>query len=125
MKKTNILIGNSFPLSLVRREINITPLDFGELRRSIAMSAVFSFWGHQNSLAEVSTLLQCDLTPLNERPSLMLSERNLPMLNGMEFAECYLVVPEYRQGFRPKINSEPEKSDILNWNYLKIIWKVE
>ena len=118
------LIGNSFPWSLVRREITAVPLSFAEFRQEIAEIQLVSFWGHPETLADVSKMCGCDLTPQQERLALSLSPEKLPELNGTAFRICYLVSPDYRVSFRPSLNPAcPETPEIDGWSILKIIWK--
>ncbi|MCX6878610.1 MAG: hypothetical protein NTW21_33065 [Verrucomicrobia bacterium] len=43
------LLGNAFPLTLVRRPVRIEPHPLDELRQAIAARGCVSFWGHANA----------------------------------------------------------------------------
>jgi hypothetical protein len=119
----NLLIGSTFPLSLIRRKVSITPESLTLLKTAIASTdKICSFWGHQNTLNAVNSLLGTDLTPLTERPSLLLNSDNMPVLCGEIFNECWVVSPNYISGFRPQIGVEVKKEEITGWEILKIIW---
>lgn len=115
-----ILIGNSFPLSLIRREVSISPYPLKELFNEMKNSEIVSFWGHRNTLEAVKATLGIDLTPPCERPALTLSLANKPVLDGVEFSECWILSPDYRKNFRPAIGEEVSADDICNWQCLKI-----
>ena len=117
-----ILIGNSFPLSLIRRNVRIEPVGRDELLATIKGRQIASFWGHSNTLAAANDWLGVDLTPKTERPALHLSDNKLPQLDGMEYQACFILSPNYRPGFRPAIGAEVDAADILGWQVLKIIW---
>ena len=119
-----ILIGSTFPLSLIRRKVSITPEPLTLLQTIIASTdMICSFWGHQNTLSAVNSLLGTDLTPLSERPSLLLNSDNMPILYGEIFNECWVVSPNYVSGFRPQIGVEVKKDEITGWEILKITWE--
>jgi hypothetical protein len=119
----NLLIGSTFPLSLIRRKVSITPESLTLLKTAISSTDIIcSFWGHQNTLNAVNALLGTDLTPLTERPSLLLNSDNMPILCGETFNECWVVSPNYVSGFRPQIGVEVKKEEITGWEILKIIW---
>lgn len=119
----NLLIGNSFPLPLIRRDVRITLSSREELRRQMANRPVASFWGHANTLAAAGQWLGMDLTPATERPALTLSPEQLPMLDGQVYHECYVLSPDYRPGFRPAIGVEVSSKDILGWQLLHLTWE--
>ena len=118
-----ILIGNSFPLSLIRRSVHIVPVGRDELLAAIKGRQIASFWGHANTLAAANGWLGVDVTPKTERPALSLSLDKLPLLDGVEYHECFILSPDYRPGFRPAIGAEVDAADILGWQILKIIWE--
>ena len=118
-----LLIGNSFPLSLVRRKVVIEVLSRDALLEVMGGKKLASFWGHANTLKAVNAWLGIDLTPKTERPALCLSEDKLPLLDGVEYKACFILSPDYRQGFRPAIGSEVDAADILGWQVLKISWE--
>ena len=118
-----LLIGNSFPLPLIRREVHITLVTREELLRHVQDQFIASFWGHANTLPAVNAWLGLDLTPRVERPALTLSPEQLPMLDGHAYRECYVLSPDYRPGFRPAIGVEVPPNEILGWQLLHLQWK--
>ena len=123
MKGNSILIGNSFPLALVRRRVVIEPLAVEELREVARCRGVVSFWGHANTLAAASRELDCDLAPSGERPALTLDADGFPALAGRSYRECYVLSPDYRPGFRPAIGVEVSLEQIASWQALRLNWK--
>ena len=117
-----ILIGNSFPLSLIRRPVQITPSSLDDLKLELSAGDVVSFWGHRNTLAAAEKLIGYDLTPQEERPVVRLTENALPELEGTEFSECWIVSPNYSSDFRPAIGEEIPPEKIASWQCLKIIF---
>ncbi len=120
---SSVLIGNSFPLSLIRRNVRIELVGREELLASLENRQIASFWGHSNTLAAVYAWLGVDLTPKTERPALGLSNNKLPELDGVEYHACFILSPDYRPGFRPAIGIEVDAAAILGWQVLKIIWE--
>ena len=115
-----VLIGNSFPLSLIRRAVKIEPYPLSELTALLADAKIASFWGHSNTLAAVNALFGYDLTPKEQRPALQLSEENLPQYAGCNFTECWILSPDYFSDFRPAIGEEVSPEKIKSWQCLKI-----
>ncbi len=118
-----ILIGNSFPLALVRRRVVIEPLAVEDLREVARSRGVVSFWGHANTLSAASQVLGCDLTPEVERPALTLAGEGFPSLAGVSYAECYVLSANYREHFRPSIGMEVPLEQIASWQALRLTWK--
>lgn len=121
-----ILIGNSFPLSLIRKnkvEIQEVPLE--SFKQHLINSEIFSFWGHRNTLKVAEQILGVCLEPRTERPAIELNEMCLPTLYGESFDECWVLSPNYIQGFRPSIGEEVREEQISDWIVLKINWKKE
>lgn len=122
MQRT-VLLGNTFPFALLRRDANVRTLSLDDLRSALAGAEVFSFWGHENSRAAAEELLGgISLRPSSERPALTLSPDDLPSLDGRAFRSCYVLAPDYRSGYRPAIGAEPGPSDILGWHALRVDW---
>ena len=120
--KNGILIGNTFPFALLRRDANVRTLSIDALRSALADSDVTSFWGHENTRAAAETIVGVPLSPATERPALTLSSDGLPSLDGRVFKTCFVLAPDYRPGYRPAIGEEPTPSDILGWHALRIDW---
>jgi hypothetical protein len=118
-----ILIGNAFPLSLVRSPVRIVPATVAELQSAAAGKRVVSFWGHANTLTPAEKFCGLPLMPAAERPVLRLNAAALPTLNGWVFAECWILSPEYAESFRPGVGQEVPEDQITDWRILKITWE--
>lgn len=118
----SILIGNAFPLALVRRKISVEPAPRETLLSAAQGKRVVSFWGHANTLKIASEMAGVDLTPSSRRPVLTLSSDGLPVLEGTAFSECWLVSPDYKDNFRPAVGQEVDSSMIASWQILRITW---
>ena len=112
-----ILIGNTFPLVLIRRNTLIKPVPIRKIDKRIN---VYSFWGHANTLKVASEKLGVDLTPKEVRPAIGLNERNLPLFLGEVFREVYVFNPDYKGTYRPKIGEEVGEDMINGWTMLLI-----
>ncbi|MDA8137821.1 MAG: hypothetical protein M0036_04135 [Desulfobacteraceae bacterium] len=119
---TPILIGSTFPLSLIRRPVLISPQNIDTFKGLLTSRPIVSFWGHQNTLSAARQLLGVDISPPTERPALELSDALLPMINNNQFTECWVVSPEYTPGYRPNIGEEVPMEQITGWQVLKIQW---
>lgn len=119
---TELLVGNTFPLTLIRRKIVISPEPLPGLQLAASGKRIASFWGHANTLCSASKVTELDLTPRTERPVLELSSEGLPMLDGQVFQECWVISPDYRENFRPNVNQTVDAINIINWQCLKISW---
>ena len=123
MQPVPILVGNTFPFALLRRDANIRVLTLDALRQALDGAEIVSFWGHENSRAAAEAILGgVSLRPATERPALSLSPDGLPVLDGRTFRTCFVLAPDYRPGYRPAIGEEPTPSDILGWHALRIDW---
>lgn len=120
MRPKPILVGNSFPLPYVRRRIVIEPQPPDAFPRG---AEIHSFWGHENTLAAANAFFGEDLTPKSARPALSLSENLLPMLDGLEFRECWVLSPNYAAVGRPALGEEVSAVKIKSWTLLKITWE--
>lgn len=121
--KSKVLIGNSFPLSLIRKsKVVIQEVELKELKQCLEKAEVFSFWGHKNTLKAAEQIVGVSLEPRTIRPALELSEDYLPTLYGETFNECWILSPDYISGFRPAIGEEVTEDKIINWIVLKINW---
>ncbi len=116
-------IGNSFPMTLIRREVRIFPISTEDMECRLCSEPWLSFWGHPNTLAIVNELTGCDLTPKMERPALQLNDMGFPVLFGCPAKECLILTPAYRPGFRPALGIEVAMDDILGWQTLNIEWR--
>ena len=119
-----VLIGNSFPFSLIRSDkVVVESKTLDSLRVEMKGATLFSFWGHANTRALAESQLGVSLEPNSERPAITLSEKGLPMLAGETFDLCWLLSPDYPKGFRPAIGQEVGPEMISGWHVLKLTWK--
>jgi hypothetical protein len=124
IKDKKLLIGNSFPFSLVRRaKLTVESVSLAELKSHFAESEVVSFWGHANTRMAAESVLGVSLQPKTDRPAIMLTAEGLPMLDGEVFDTCWLLSPDYEQGFRPAIGVEVGLEQITGWHILKLTWE--
>lgn len=93
------------------------------LRDALAGAEVVSFWGHENTRAAAESVLGVTLRPRSERPAVTLSPEKRPMLYGEEFGVCWLLSPDYPEGFRPAIGVEVSPDQIAGWHVLKLTWQ--
>lgn len=115
-----ILLGNSFPFSLIRRPVRICPASLEELQAGIAAEGFVSYWGHKNTLTAASEVLGHDPTPRSEREALTLNADGLPMLSGRIFQQVWVLSPNYPPGFRPAQGVEVALSQIIGWQILRL-----
>lgn len=120
---SSILIGNAFPLSLVRRPVRIVPATLEELHAAAKGKEIVSFWGHANTMAQAERFCGLPLAPGNERPTIQLQESGLPSLGGQTFCECWILSPDYIQNLRPAVGEEVPAEQIGGWTVLKITWE--
>lgn len=120
-----MLIGNAFPMSLIRRPVLITPIKKEVFTNALRNSDVVSFWGHQNTLQVAKAEFGIDLTPATERPAIKLSPSSFPMLDGLVFNNCWVVSPSYVSGFRPAVGEEVPPEVIQSWQVLQMDWQPE
>jgi hypothetical protein len=119
----HVLIGNSFPVSLISRSAVITPVELNEFRQEIRGCEIHSFWGHVNTLEAAEHFTGLVLAPTVSRPVLTLSDRNLPMLNAREFDVCWVLSPIYACSLRPEIGREVSIDQISGWRIKKLEWR--
>ncbi|MBQ9694223.1 MAG: hypothetical protein IJV69_05645 [Kiritimatiellae bacterium] len=122
MVQQQILIGNSFPLSLIRREVKIEVCDLEVFKVLCRQAQIHSFWGHENTRAVAEEMLGVCVKPGEDRPAVALTEAGLPTLNGAIFTECYILSPNYKENVRPKIGEEVAAEQIASWHLLRISW---
>lgn len=111
-----ILLGNSFPLGLVRRPAHLTPLRKEDLLTLLEGKEIVSFWGHQNTVSLVNAYLGREIPC--RRVALGLSRDLLPSIDGETFPRVVILTPRYREGFRPQIGVEPTPGDLDGWESL-------
>ena len=103
----SMLIGNTFPLTLMRRRLTVDVVPLEELRRAAAGRRIVSFWGHANTLRAASAAVGFDLSPAEERPVLTLSPEAFPSLGGD----------------RPSVGDELKPEEICSWQCLHLVWQ--
>ena len=112
------IITNVYPFSLVRRKMTAVPVELKDVITLLKTGFFISAWGHRNTLEAVNKMLGVDITPVSERPVIILNDQKFPMLNGEQFTKVLLVSPNYKKGFRPKIGEEVQEKAILSWQAL-------
>jgi len=118
-----ILIGNTFPISLIERKVVSQPAELSELKQIIDQgSKIFSFWGHKNTIEAARSMLGFDPTPNTERPALTLDADGYPQLEGHSFECCWVMVPQYVKGYRPALGEEVSLDKIVKWQLIKMEW---
>ena len=118
-----ILIGNSYPFSLVRcARLVVESVSLSALQAALTGAEIVSFWGHANTRSAAEELLGVSLLSKTERPALSLSGDGRPMLEGEVFDSCWLLSPDYPEGFRPSIGTEVGLEMIKGWQVLKLTW---
>jgi hypothetical protein len=117
-----ILIGNSFPVSLIRTKVIFEPQPLTALQAAVAGKRIYSYWGHPNTLAAASQFVGADLTPMKERPSLQMTSQGMPVLDGQAFEECWVLSPNHGSSARPSIGEELDPHRISEWHVLKLTW---
>ena len=71
---TPVLVGNTFPFALLRRDADVRTLSLDDLRSALAGADIVSFWGHENTRAAAEAVLGgVSLRPATDRPALTLS----------------------------------------------------
>lgn len=124
LSECKTLIGNSFPLSLVRKHrVEIAEIGLDELRHVLAESDPVSFWGHENSRAAAERIVSASLKPTCSRPAMALDDEGFPMLDGFRFKVCYVLSPDYAAGYRPAVGEEMPAEAIRAWHALRLDWK--
>ena len=93
-QKNHVLVGNAFPLSLVR-----------------------------NTRLAAEAVLGVSLAPKTPRPAITLSAEARPQLEGYTFDTCWVLSPDYRKDFRPAIGQEVPLDAIRGWHALKLTWQ--
>ena len=123
-EEKKVLIGNSFPFSLIRcNRLIVEQKPISELKDALASAAVASFWGHENTRTAAESVLGVSLATHGVRPAVTLSSAGRPVLAGEEFASCWLLSPDYPEGFRPPIGTEVGPEQIKGWHVLKLSWQ--
>lgn len=118
-----MLVGNTFPMTLLRRRVVATPVGIDLLRQEIARRPVASFWGHENTLEAASQIAGASLKPARSRPILTLDAEALPTLDGHTFHECWVLSPNYVTDLRPASGEEIDAKQIAEWKVLRLEWQ--
>ena len=114
-----LLVGNTFPMTLIRRHVEITPIDLAEAKLMVE-KGIKSFWGHKNTIAVAEQQLGVNVAPESERPALSLSNEGFPMLDGEVFSQVLILNPLYVSGFRPQIGETVPPDKFIGWHALLI-----
>jgi len=121
-----LLIGNSFPMNLITRDVIIKPKTVAELRKEIKIAEeIYSFWGHGNTVKIASNICGTDLNNKGNgirRERVSITSDGLPSFGGLFFRECWILTPEYVRSFRPEIGEEVAVDMIKKWRALRMVW---
>lgn len=121
--KEKMLLGNTFPMALIRHHtVTVVDCAVEELAQEAQRRRVVSYWGHENTRAVAEAQLGVDLRPKSARPAITLDAKGYPSLDGNSFTCCYVLSPDYRAGYRPAIGEEVCAEDIQGWHALKLTW---
>ena len=123
IEQNPVLLGSTFPLSLIRRRVVIEPISVRKVQEELEERGFVSFWGHHNTAAAASSILGVEVTPDSERPAVMLNEVRLPVLKDRVFHDCLVLSPQYVIGFRPPIGKEVPPEKITGWQALRVVWE--
>lgn len=122
--KVKILIGNTFPLTLIRKKtVIIKEENLEKLRELLSKAEVYSFWGHENTRKAAEQFIGVSLQTKEFRPTISLNKEGFPMLYGEKFFECWIVSPNENKSYRLAISSELSNETIESWSILKLVWK--
>ncbi len=116
------MIGNAFPLTLIRHGVTIQPVQLEEMRQALRTRPWISFWGHENTLKSANHLLGTDITPHEDRPAIILQDDGIPELGGSRYHRCYILSADYEPGYRPAVGEEVGEEHIIGWQALRIDW---
>ena len=117
------LTGNTYPASLIRRPVRITPVSMEYYRGRLEEGGWESYWGHANTLEAARSVCGFDLSPRTERPPVTLDAEGYPVLYGKQYRECLVLSPDYAPGHRPDIEKEDRAEDIRSGTVLRIEWE--
>ncbi len=121
-KNNGFMIGNAFPLTLIRHEVTIQPVHLEEVRHALQTRPWISFWGHGNTLKIANHLLGTDIAPHEDRPAVALQDDGIPELGGVRYHHCYILSADYVPGYRPAVGEEVGEEQITGWQTLRIDW---
>lgn len=118
-----ILIGNSFPLTLIRgHRVVCEEIALDALREKLAGTEVVSFWGHENTRAVAEAILGVGLKPACDRPVLKLDSEGYPAYEGVRHRVCYVLSPDYVEARRPAVGEVVPADAIRAWYALRLVW---
>ena len=82
-----ILVGNSFPFSLIRgHKVVCEEIPMSELREA-AKRGIVSFWGHENTIVDAENCIGAKLKPARSRPCIKLDEESFLQEVWMQLQE--------------------------------------
>lgn len=116
-----ILLGNTYPPALVRRQVLVTPISIEEARALVYgefFQQFISYWGHANTIVAANALLGVDVTPETDRPAITLNEEGFPTLNGKVADKVVVLSPNYAPGYRPQEGEITPPEKIIGWQAL-------
>ena len=127
MAVEEVLIGNTFPLTLVRGwRVSVEEVGVETLREALARGGVRSFWGHEETRGMAEAWLglsEGTLATRVLRPALVLDDEGLPMLDGGSFRECWVLSPDVAGGGRPAVGGAANAASIVGGHVLRLRWE--
>ena len=122
------LVGNTFPLTLVRGwRVRVEEVG-REAFRAAGGGALVSFWGHGETRAAAEAWLGLPagaLEPREARPAVRLDAAGLPTLEGRSFRECWVLSQDVAGGGRPAPGMAAAPAAITAWHLLRLTWEEE
>lgn len=124
MAKQLALIGNTFPLKLIRgHRVTIEEISVVSFLDLLPGLELVSFWGHENTREAAEGVLGgLSLRPRVERPAVTLDATDLPSLDGQRFSQCFVLSADDRVPSRHAIGAEIRVEDLGEWHLLKLTW---
>lgn len=126
---TEVLIGNTFPVTLVRGwRVALEEVPAGALREVLgrAGARVHSFWGHEETRRAAEGwlgLAEGALAPRVARPAVRLDAAGRPTLDGVSFGTCWVLSPDVAGGGRPAPGTAAQPAAIVGWHLLRLRWE--
>lgn len=121
MANKNYGIGNTYPSTLVRRATVQIPISKEYFLTLAEGATLHSFWGHSNTIQAAKAFMGIDVTPIIERPAIVLNADNLPTLFGVLLDGVFVISPTYAKGYRPAEGKVASPEEIVDWQILLVL----
>lgn len=99
----------------MRRKIVVYPISLEKMRQIIRSGAFVSIWGHEDTIAQASSVLGADVTPLNARQAILLDDEHFPVVGNERFTQVLVLSPELPRGLRPEADTTISAEEIIHW----------